>query len=226
MKVNNIKVKKAKILVFSDKIDSYVNVVAAIKKTYPDINEIVFCFLSNDGNDDFVSKVSQKLDEMASSNTDNALYPPSSDLIFSIATVHETDSSMIRNCDIIDVTSVSKKVAVDVAALAIASKPLVSVCFLTFSNKIVSGQKWVLNDDNFDYLNLFSGGALKRLYKNYFQKRYVICVLSSLVSMTVGLVIVKLVFPDFFIPESFISIFSLAIGVSSLFLAIKSTDNY
>jgi hypothetical protein len=99
------------------------------------------------------------------------------------------------------------------------------VCLINWSKQFKQGEKWIIDDDNHEYINLLSSGDLSLLRKDYFQKKYVITAFAGIFGLLTITVILKMIFPTFFIPNIIVNIFGLLIGIAGLYLASISLKN-
>jgi len=209
---------KAKILVQSPNIDTYINIIAAICKKYPSVTEIVFSFLNKSVNDNFINDVRIKLANLASHNS---LYSKGVKVSIEAVIEDENGSNLIDGFNLIDVTAVSKEIALNVAASSVEKKN-VKICQLSWTKKFEKDEKWIIEDNNHLYDDLLSKGALSKLYKNYFQKRTVIFVFAVIFGALLLTSILKIILKDFIIPSDLVNILSLLIGAAGLYLAAVS----
>ncbi len=99
-----MKAKKAKILIQSDKHETYVNVMAALCHKY-DIKQIMLSFIDKKVDDAFINKIQSKLISLSS----NPIYSKTSRISLKGETASNDHSILVRGWDILDVTGVSKK---------------------------------------------------------------------------------------------------------------------
>jgi len=214
---------KAKVLVQSPNISTYANIVTAICNQYPDTEKIVFSFLNESDDTNFIQKIREKLNQL-SHNFE--MYKITTEVALSCEKNNKNEKLIITGFDIVDVTSVSKEIAIDVAASAITDKN-VKICILVFNKPLQNNEQWIIEKKNYSYQNLLSQGSLKKLYNNYFQKKYIVLMFTVMFVILVVVAIIKLLIPDFIIPIDYISVFSLIIGAAGLYLtsvSLKSSN--
>jgi hypothetical protein len=213
---------KALVIVQSPRLDTYINVFAAICKKYPNVEHIRILYITKDDTSITKKDIREKLVELSKNH-------PTYE---SAADVHlTTDKSSISNLkiyiqewDIIDVTGISKELSLTVAAMSISYKHT-KVCLINWTKQFKQGEKWIIDDKNHEYINLLSSGDLSLLRKDYFQKKYVITAFAGIFGLLTITIILKIIFPNFFIPNIIVNIFGLLIGVAGLYLASVSLKN-
>jgi len=207
---------KAKILVQSPTVDTYINVMAALCDAYP-INKIMLSFIGKEPDDSFIDAIQGKLLSLSSSSS----YSKASRVQLEVETADKDHIRLVKGWDVIDVTAVSKVIAINVSAACISNKK-VHICQLSWRKRFSNNEPWILEDGNHQYTDLMSAGALSSLYQDHFQKKHVIIVFGALFSIVFLLAIAKFFWPGFVVPEDFVNVFSLLIGAAGLYLAIIS----
>ena len=215
---------KALVLIQSSKLDTYINVFAAICKKYPNISHIRILYITDDNQSIKKKDIRERLVELSKE------YP----IYESAADVQLTDDktsinnlkTYIQEWDIVDVTGISKELSLTVAAISISYKHT-KVCLINWIKQFKQDEKWIITNDNHEYIDLLSSGDLSLLRKDYLQKKHVITAFAGVFVLLTITDILKMLFPSFFIPEVIINIFGLLIGVAGLYLAaisLKSTS--
>lgn len=207
---------RAKLLVQSNTIETYINVMAALCDKYP-IRHIMLSFIGKEPDNDFVNKIQEKL--LSLSGTSN--YSRASRAQLEIETADNDHIRLVKGWDVIDVSGVSKEIAINISAASIGNKR-VHICQLNWKKRFEEGEDWILEEGNHQYTDLMGAGALSNLYQEYFQKKHVIFVFGILFFIVFGVSIAKFIWPSFFVPEDVVSLFSLLIGAAGLYLAIIS----
>lgn len=210
---------KAKLLVQSTTIETYTNVMAALCDKYP-INQVVFSFIDREPDEEFINNVQKKLIELYS----NSNYFKASRVQIQTEIADKDHICLVKGYDIIDVSGVSKKIAINASAASISNRK-VHICQLSWKRRFKEGEQWMLEEGNHDYTDLMSAGALSDLYQEYFKKKHIIFAFSFLFLIVFIVVVVKLICPTFIIPEDVVNLFSLLIGAAGLYLAIISFNN-
>jgi hypothetical protein len=213
---------KALVIIQSPRLDTYTNVFAAICKKYPNVEHIRILYISEDNTSITKKDIREKLVELS------RIYPhyePAADVQLSTGKSSiENIKKYIQEWNIIDVTGVSKELSLTIAAMSISYKHT-KVCLINWSKQFKQGEKWIIDDDNHEYINLLSSGDLSLLRKDYFQKKYVITAFAGIFGLLTITVILKMIFPTFFIPNIIVNIFGLLIGIAGLYLASISLKN-
>jgi hypothetical protein len=209
---------RAKILVQSSTIGTYVNVMAALCTKYPLVNEVMFSFIDKEPNEGFIRSIQSKLLELSESSNTNLNYIQASKVGLKEEKLTSIDLEVVKGWNIVDVTAVSKEIAINISAASIGN-PNIHICHLGWKEK---PKNWIIKDDNYFYDNLMDSGALSNLYKDYFHKGKVVQSFSVFIFVMTTIAIIKMIWPNFMIPDDIIGIFSLLIGASGLFLASKS----
>lgn len=208
---------KAKLLVQSTTLDTYINVMAALCDAYPAINKIMLSFIDKEPDEIFVKKIQERLLSLSDSES----YFRASRVQLKTEIADKDHGSLVRGWDVIDVSAVSKEIAINVSAASIANEK-VHVCQLTWSKRFAKDEPWILQEGNHCYTDLMSEGALSNLYKDHFQKKHVILAFGVLFSIVFIIAFTKFLWPSFIIPEDVVNVFSLLIGAAGLYLAIIS----
>jgi len=213
---------KALVLIQSSRLDTYTNVFAAICKKYPNVEHIRILYISEDNLSITKKDIREKLVELSKTYP---LYEPAADVHLTTGQSSIEDiKKYIQEWDIIDVTGISKELSLTIAAISIAYKHT-KVCLINWSKQFKQDEKWIINDENHEYINLLSSGDLSLLRKDYFQKKYVITAFAGIFGLLTITVILKMIFPTFFIPNIIVNIFGLLIGIAGLYLASISLKN-
>jgi len=208
---------KVKVVIQSPRIDTYVNIVAAIADSFPDVKEICFVFFDRPTNDDIINDIQKKLSELS----DIEPYAKGARFYLSGEETLIESKDLLKDCILIDVSAVSKDIALSVAASGI-QKQSVKVGHLKWLSKIEKGKELRVGVDNYTYEDLLSKGAMSTLLKDYVAKKYV---LRAFVIMFLSIFIIavaKFCIPNFTIPDDVINLFSLLIGAAGLYLAAVS----
>jgi hypothetical protein len=207
---------KAKLLVQSDNINTYINVMAALCDKYP-VKQIMLSFVGKEPDNGFVNEIQSKLVNRSS----NPIYSKASRVLLEYEIASSDHVLLVKGWDILDVTGVSKEIAVNISAASISNKK-VHVCQLSWKERFKRDDEWVLKQGNHEYTDLMGSGALSNLYYDHFQKRHVIIAFAALFLIIFGVAIAKMIWPSFLVPEDVINLFSLLIGAAGLYLAIMS----
>lgn len=215
---------KALVLVQSSRLDTYINVFAAICHKYPEVNHIRILYISNDKTTINKKDIRERLVELSK---EYKIYETPADVHKDTGECSVDDlKQYIDNWDIVDVTGISKELSVTIAAISISSRH-VKVCLINWLKQFKKGEEWILSSDNHEYINLLSSGDLVLLRKDHFQKKHVIIAFGGIFSLLTITAILKILFPSFFIPNVIVNMFGLLIGVAGLYLAavsLKSTQ--
>lgn len=213
---------KALVLVQSTNLGTYINTFAAICLKYKAVNHIRILYITEDKTSITKKDIREELVDLS---RENIIYEAPAD------TKKDSDScsvnklnSYIKDWDIVDVTGVNKEISLNIAAISISS-PKVKVCLINWNKQFKKNEKWLLTKNNHEYINLLSSGDLKLLRKDHFQKKHVIIAFGGIFSLLTMLVLLKIIFPAFLIPNIIVNIFGLLIGVAGLYLASVSLKN-
>lgn len=207
---------KAKIIVQSNKIDTYTNVMAAICDTYP-VNHIMLSFIIGEIDENFIDSIKSNLASLSNNN----IYSKASRVRLEAEIANKDHNLLVKGWDILDVTGVSKEIAIHISAASISNKN-VCICQLSWKKSFQNGERWILTDNNHSYSNLMSTGSLSVLYKEYFRKKNILTMFGVIFSIIFICAITKIIWPGFIIPEDLVNILSLLIGAAGLYLAILS----
>ncbi|EGR1345561.1 hypothetical protein ACUMO5_004511 [Vibrio parahaemolyticus] len=208
---------KGKVLVQSNNIDTYVNIVAAMCLTFKDIKEIRLSFVSSPVNENLIDSIQQKL----SANPDSLIYKHAARVHLSGESTESDNTQLSTGWDVLDVSAVSKEVALNIVAATIDNQNI-KVCSLQWLKRFEKGEEWLLTNDNHEYKDLLSDGALSKLYKNYLQKKSVIYIFGSIFLVLLVTAIAKYLMPSILIPADIVNVLSLLIGAAGLYLAAES----
>lgn len=204
-------------LVQSPNVLTYVNAIAALCAKHPAVTTVKLVFLSKDVDEKFVDEIQRKLSLLS----DSPSYAKGARVYLSGEIGDYNDVSLAKNWDVVDVTGVSKDVAIQVAAAAINNKKT-RICQLSWNKQFAKGEAWVVEEGNHSYNDLMSVGALSKLYDNYFQKKQVLFVFLVLFSVVFFAAVAKIIWPKFGIPNDLVNLLSLLIGAAGLYLAAIS----
>ncbi|ACU89743.1 hypothetical protein Dbac_1651 [Desulfomicrobium baculatum DSM 4028] len=203
-------------MVQSTTVDTYVNVMSAICEEYS-VEHIMLSFVDSDPDENFVSNIQKRLVSLLS----NSRYAKATRVKLEIERASENYVSVVEGWDVVDVTAVSKELAINFSAAAIGIRR-VHVCQLNWLKRFKKDEDWILVDGNHRYSDLMSSGALSSLYKEHFHKRHVIIAFGILFSVFLVVSVSKIFIPSFVVPEDLVNLFSLMIGAAGLYLAIIS----
>ncbi len=213
---------KALVLVQSPRVDTYINVFAAICHKYKKVKQIRLLYITEDKNSVTKKEIRERLVELSK---EYALYEGAADVF------KDTDDCSFeklgvytKQWDIVDVSGLSKETSISIAAMSVSNRN-VRVCSVHWLKQFKKGDAWVLSDSNHEYINLLSTGALALLRNDHFQKRHVIIAFGGIFGSLTLLVLFKIMFPTFFIPNIVVNVFGLLIGVAGLYLAAVSLSN-
>jgi len=213
---------KALVLVQSPRLETYVNVFAAICNKYKAVKQIRLLYVTDDMDSVTKKSIRERLVELSK---ENSIYENAADVMKDDDKCSvEKLKSYIEGWDIVDVSGTSKEISLTAAAIAVSNK-LVRVCLVNWLRNFKRNEEWVLTGDNHEYVNLLSSGDLALLRKNHFQKKHVIIAFAGIFSLLTAVVVLKMIFPAFFIPNIVVNIFGLLIGVAGLYLAAVSLKN-
>lgn len=213
---------KALVLVQSPRLETYVNVFAAICKKYKAVTQIRLLYLTDDLESVTKKAVRERLVELSK---EHSFYEKAAD-------VGKDDDrcsvdglkSYIEGWDIVDVSGTSKEISLTAAAISVSNKS-VRVCLVNWLRNFKRNEEWVLTEENHEYVNLLSSGDLALLRRDHFQKKHVIIAFAGIFALLTSVVVLKMLFPSFFIPNVVVNIFGLLIGVAGLYLAAVSLKN-
>lgn len=210
---------KALVLVQSTRLDTYINVFAAICEKYPNVKHIRILYISD--NDTSITKknIRERLVELSKKYS---IYEPPAD-VHKDSDRCSTDNlkNYITDWDIVDVSGVSKEISLTIAAISVSHKK-VKVCLVNILQQFKNGEEWILSKDNHEYINLLSSGDLSLLRKDHLKKTYVIIAFGFIFAVLTFLALLKFFIPNFFIPSDVVNMFGLLVGVAGLYLASVS----
>ncbi len=208
---------KAKVVIQSPRIDTYVDVVAAIADNFPDVKEICFVFFDRPANEGIINAIQKKSSELS----DITPYAKGARFYLYAEEILIESKDLLKNCILIDVSAVSKDIALSVAASGI-ERQSVKVGHLKWLSKIEKGKELRIGVDNYNYEDLLSKGAMSTLLKNYVAKKHVLRAFVIMFSSIFVIALAKFFIPNFIIPDDVINLFSLLIGAAGLYLAAVS----
>lgn len=207
---------KAKLLIQSDNVDTYINVMAALCGKFP-VKQVMLSFIDREPEESFINEIQSKLVKLSISPN----YSKASRVLLEGEAANNDHVALVKGWDVVDVTGVSKEVAINISAASIGNKR-VHICQLSWKQRFKQNEDWVLKEGNHNYADLMSSGALSNLYQEYFQKKHVIIAFGVLFSIVFSVAITKIIWPKFIVPEDVVNLFSLLIGAAGLYLAIMS----
>lgn len=213
---------KALVLVQSPRLETYVNVFAAICNKYKAVTQVRLLYLTDDLESVTKKAVRERLVELSK---EHKFYEKAAD-VGKDDDRCSVDSlkSYIEGWDIVDVSGTSKEISLTAAAISVSNKS-VRVCLVNWLRNFKRNEEWILTEDNHEYVNLLSSGDLALLRRDHFQKKHVIIAFAGIFALLTAVVVLKILFPDFFIPNVVVNIFGLLIGVAGLYLAAVSLKN-
>lgn len=213
---------KALVLVQSTNPDTYINVFAAICLKYKSVKQIRLLYISDDSSPIDIKLIRENLVELSK---EYPIYEGASDVYRDSDTCAKDQlRTYIKDWDIVDVTGVSKEISLTVAAISISNRN-VKVCIVNWRRHFKRDERWILTDSNHEYIDLLSSGDLRLLRKDHFQKKHVIFAFAIIFALLTLIVVLKMLFPNFFIPNVVVNMFGLLIGVAGLYLAAVSLKN-
>lgn len=210
---------KAVVLVQSPRLETYVNAFAAICAKYAEVTQVRLLYITDDCKSVNKKAIREKLVDLTKSHS---IYEKAAD-VFKDEDRCSVDnlSTYLANWDIVDVSGTSKEISLTAAAISISNKST-RVCLVNWLYYFRSNEEWILSDGNFEYVDLLSSGDLALLRQDHFQKKYVIAAFAGIFILLTLVVVLKMLFPEFFIPNVVVNIFGLLIGVAGLYLAAVS----
>jgi len=208
---------KAKIVIQSLRIDTYVNAIAAIVDHYPEINQFIIVFFDKPSNEDFINKIQKRLSKLS----DIPQYARAARMLLTSEEILIESKELLQECVLVDVSGVSKEVALSIAANGI-EKQSVKVGHLKWHEKIEKGKEFRVGLNKHSYEDLLSKGAMATLIKKYIAKKHVLRAFVVMFSIIMCMAIAKFIWPQFIIPDDIINLFSLLIGAAGLYLAAIS----
>lgn len=213
---------KALVLVQSPRLETYVNVFAAICRRYKSVTQIRLLYVTDDSESVTKKAVRERLVELSK---DYPFYEKAADVGKDDDRCSvENLKSYIEGWDIVDVSGTSKEISLTAAAISVSNKS-VRVCLVNWLRNFKRNDDWILTQDNHEYVNLLNSGDLALLRKDHFQKKHVIIAFAGIFALLTAVVVLKMLFPTFFIPNVIVNIFGLLIGVAGLYLAAVSLKN-
>lgn len=213
---------KALVLVQSTTVGTYVNVFAAICHKYKEVKQIRLLYITGDATPVTIKDIREGIMDLSK---EHVIYEGASDILRDSDTCSEERlRTYVKGWNIVDVTGVSKEISLSVAAVSVANRH-VRVCTVKWSQHFKRGESWVLTDDNHEYVDLVGSGELALLRKDHFQKKHVIIAFGGIFGLLTLVVVLKMLFPLFFVPNVVVNIFGLLIGVAGLYLAAISLKN-
>jgi hypothetical protein len=207
--------RRAKVIATSPSPDTYVDVLAAIANT-GEIDEIVLVFLGSDHNQKLITEIQKKLVELAEIQA----YEQAARLKLADSRIPSDMELLLGDCTIVDVTGVPKRLAVEIAAKAL-TKSRIKVCDLRWLDPIEGQTRLRVGKNAYSYADLLSESTLRAVRKDYVAKQHVIIVFGLIFGVATALAIAQLVF-GWGIPDKWINILSLLVGVGGLQLAYVS----
>ncbi|MCI5207907.1 MAG: hypothetical protein D3910_03760 [Candidatus Electrothrix sp. ATG2] len=213
---------KALVLVQSTRLETYVNVFAAICNKYKAVKQIRLLYVTDDLDSVTKKTIRERLVELSK---EHPIYENAADVMKDDDKCSaENLKSYLLGWDIIDVSGTSKEISLTAAAISVSSKS-VHVCLVNWPRNFKRNEEWILTEDNHEYINLLSSGDLALLRKDHFQKKHVIIAFAGIFGLLTAAVVLKMLFPSFFIPNVVVNIFGLLIGAAGLYLAAVSLKN-
>ena len=214
---------KALVLVQSPRLETYVNAFAAICNKYENVKQIRLLYFTSDSESVSKKAVRERIVELSK---EYEIYDKAADVMKDedYCAIENLKVYIHRDWDIVDVSGISKEISLSVAAISVSSKS-VRVCSVNWLRNFKRDEKWILTEDNHEYVNLLSSGDLALLRKDHFQKKHVIIAFAGIFILLTAVVILKMIFPTIFIPNIVVNIFGLLIGVAGLYLAAVSLKN-
>lgn len=213
---------KALVLVQSPRLETYVNVFAAICHKYEQIKQVRLLYITDDTGSVTKKKIREKLVELSKNNP---IYEKAADVYKDNDTCTiDKFKSYLTGWDVVDVSGTSKEISLSVAAVSISNKTI-RVCLVNWLKNFKGNEEWILTESNHEYINLLSSGDLALLRKDHFQKKHVIIAFGGIFGLLTAVVVLKMLFPAFFIPNVVVNIFGLLIGAAGLYLAAVSLKN-
>lgn len=213
---------RALVIVQSTRLETYVNAFAAMCNKYEQITHIRLLYVTDDS--DSVTKKAAR-ESLVELSKEHSLYDKAADVRKDDDTC-EVDNlkSYIEGWDVVDVSGASKEISLTVAAVSVSNRS-VRVCLLNWLSNFKRNEKWILTDDNHEYVDVLSTGALKLLRRDYLQKKYVVITFLGILALLTVISVLKMLYPTLFIPNVVVNIFGLLVGVAGLYLASVSLKN-
>jgi len=206
-----------KVLYRSPRIDTYVDTIAAVAREYPNIGEVRIVFPVGGRVAHVVGQVQARLVALAK----NEPYEVASRLRLTDAEESITSLRLYRDCILVDVTGIPKQDALEVACAAI-EKGSGRVGHFRWLETFSEGVEFRVGTHKYEYKNLLTSGATGALLRNYVARKHVVWSLGGLLGCVLVMAIVKIIWPDFIVPDDAINVFSLLIGAAGLYLAAAS----
>ena len=164
----------AKVLYRSRRLDTYVDAIAAIAKEFPDIDEVRLVFPVGGRVEGVIDQVQGQLSNLSS----NEPYALAARLRLTDSEEAITSPDLCRTCALIDVTGIPKQDAIEVAASAI-EKDTARVGHFRWLDTVRDGDTFRVGTHRHEYVDLLSGGAAGALRRNYVAKKHVLVALGG-----------------------------------------------
>ena len=213
--------KVSKVFCQSPRTQTYADVVAAIAEEHPNIESIQFLFFDGPMKEDLINNIQRKLAELS----DIPAYARGARLRLTCVETSLDSVDTLQGCILVDVTGIAKDAAIQICALAIEYSRL-KVGLLRWIGRLREGENPHVGIDNYMYEDLLSKGAIGNLLKKYIGKKHVIRSFGAIFGVLAIVGIAKIIWPQFFIPDYIVNLFSLLIGAAGLYLAAVSLRSF
>lgn len=217
---------RAAILIQSPKVETYINALTAIQLKYKNIEKFDFFYVFPNLKNITMEEIREKF-FMYSKEDD--IYKFAIDISRELKIINNDDligyreelKKHLKNYSIIDVSGVSKNISISVASTMITNSN-VHVGMLNWIYTFKKEEKWVLDQENHIYQDLFDDENLLYLRKDYFLKKHIILAGCIILIPTFIILCIEIFFPIFYIPDTITNLFGLLIGFAGLQLSILS----
>jgi hypothetical protein len=175
----------ARLIYYSPRIESYADIIAAIVQQYhPDRIEIAFpdarmaSSVPYRGREqsEFIENLHRTLSIMGK---DHSCYGAAETIeIIPMSCNEDNKPSILQGADVVDVTTIPKKLSVELVAAALkCGRP--RVCALTWLSKIKSGERLIIGKDRYDYIDLTRLEETAQLRRSYAARATLILSIGS-----------------------------------------------
>lgn len=235
--------KRARILALSTTEDTYANCIAALAKQYV-IDEVIISFLDSSVDDELLARIDKRLAALGDITFHNkelsarpgankevsensvaevaaTIYRRAARVKLSADRVGLDDPKFLVGCHYIDVTAVGKQDAFGTAARALQAGGVPALELKWIKQQDFRRYVPRIGRDEYSYTDLLSGPGGNLLRRDYIAKKHVLIVFATIFGLLAVTAVLQIVF-DVPIPDKWINMFSLLIGVGGLQLAYVS----
>lgn len=228
----------ARVIYFSDRIDTYADCIIAILHAFPDTHRIELVFtdgslaptLTTDSDSSPQPSAGEEQEQIASAirtkistaSESNPPYAKAKNVPITPVTMHGVNLyRALRTSSVVDVSATPKEMAINLVTAAIAQGKT-PVCSLRWLGKIDRRKTKRIGSDEYQYENLTELREAKRLRRYYRANVFVVYFIAVSVLLLAVVSFLSYWYPQFKMASQVLNSLGVIVGFASLWLATRA----